>query len=41
MEVFLNITNWYDSPNDTFIRMYIAEKAPHVLPRISTEKLVM
>ena len=41
MEVFLNIVDRYASPEGTFIRMYSVEKALHVLPTFSMEKLVM
>ena len=41
MEALLNITDWYASIEGTFIRMYNTEKSLHVLPRFSTDKLVM
>lgn len=37
----MNSTDWYASPNGIFVRMYNAEKDLHVLPKFSTDKLVM
>jgi hypothetical protein len=39
MEALIDIADWYASPSDTFIRMYSAEKPPHVLPKFSLEIL--
>jgi len=41
MEALLNIADWYTSPGGTFIIMVGGEKCPHMLPRPSTDKLVM
>lgn len=41
MDVFLNISDWYASPKETFIMMYNMEKALLMLSRFATEKLVM
>jgi len=41
MEALIDIANWYASPSDTFIQMYIMEKPPHVLPKLALDKLVM
>jgi len=41
MEALIDIADWYASPLGTFILMYNAEKAPHVLPNFSMDKLVM
>jgi len=41
MESFLGIIDWYASPSNTFIRMFSAEKPPHVLPKFSLDVLVM
>lgn len=41
MEALLNIANWYASLDGTFIKMYNVEKAPHVFPRFSIDKMVM
>ena len=41
MEALIDIEDWYASPLGTFIRMYIAEKLPHVLLKFSMDKLVM
>ena len=41
MYALLNIVDWYGSPDGTFIKMYNAEKAPHLLSNFSTDKLVM
>lgn len=41
MEVFLNMANWYVSPEGTFTKMYSMDKALHVLLRFSMDKLVM
>ena len=41
MEALLNIGDWYASPDDTFIKMYNTKKASHLLPNLSTNKMVM
>jgi len=41
MEALLNISYWYASPSGNFIGMFGGEKPPHVLPRFSTDNLVM
>lgn len=41
MEVMLDITNWYASPDGTFISMYIMDKASHAFLRFSIDKLIM
>jgi len=41
MEALLNISDWYASTDGTFIRMYNTEKAPHLLPKFSMNRLVM
>jgi len=41
MEALLNIADWYASPDDTFIKMYNTKKALHLLPKLSTNKMVM
>lgn len=41
MESLVNIAEWYASPSDTFIQMYIAEKPRHVLLNFSMDKLIM
>lgn len=41
IESLIDIANWYASPLGTFIQMYIAEKALHVLPKFLMDKLVM
>lgn len=41
MEALIDIAYWYASPLGTFIWMYNADKAPHVLPKFSMDKLVM
>ena len=41
IEALVNIEYWYASPLGTFIWVYNVEKAPHVLPKFSMDKLVM
>lgn len=41
MEAPIDIEDWYASPFGTFIWMYSTEKPPDVLPKFSTNKLVM
>jgi len=41
MEALVNIVDWYASPFGTLIQMYNVEKASHVLPKFSMDKLVM
>ena len=41
MEALVKREYWYASTLGTFIQMYNVEKALHVLPNISTEKMVM
>jgi len=41
MHALLKIAYCYASPSGTFIRMFGEEKPRHVLPRFSTDKLVM
>ena len=41
MEALIDIIDWYASALGTFIQMHNAEKASHVLPNFSMDKLVM
>ena len=41
MEALIDIEDWYVSPLCTFIGMYNVEKALHVLPKFSIDKLIM
>lgn len=41
MVALINIANWYSSLSGTFVRIVGGEKSPHVLPRLSTNNLVM
>ena len=40
-EALIDITDWYSSLFGTFIRMFSAEKPPHVLPNFPLDILVM
>lgn len=41
MEALVNIADWHASPLGTFIWMYNAENAPHILLKLSFDKIVM
>lgn len=41
MKSLIDIAEWYSSPLGTFIWMYYAKKARHVLPKFSMDNLVM
>lgn len=41
MEALIYITNWYASRSGTLIRIYSAEKPPHVLSKFALDVLVM
>jgi len=41
MEALIDIVDWYDSPSNTFIRMFSIEKPLHVLPKFTLDILIM
>lgn len=41
MEALIDIADWYASPLGIFIWVYNVEKAPHVFPKFSMDKIFM